>query len=224
VEEQDEVEEQAEQICSICYDAVDGSKSCRFACCMHKSFHIECVQQANLPSLTAYPDCGTTPDTMPADPDVMAEGMTAIAAEFQSIAADLVRPRPTSSSMVWGYRGRSLRCARCRGTQLAEVPSDEREALFAELCANDDGEPDVEGASKRAQFLSLLATESAGAPAHPTSSFHSPFAGRGGECGCVDSRGTRRFHPSGAAKQQPRRMRWAQRRCTPSSRRVLGIA
>jgi hypothetical protein len=73
---------------------LDDSKSCRFACCMQKSFHIDCVQQANLPSLAACPDCGTTPDTMPADPDVMAEGMTAIAAEFQSIAADLVRPPP----------------------------------------------------------------------------------------------------------------------------------
>ena len=63
---------------------------------MQKSFHIDCVQQANLPSLAACPDCacGTAPDTMPADPDVMAEGMTAIAAEFQSIAADLVRPPP----------------------------------------------------------------------------------------------------------------------------------
>jgi hypothetical protein len=105
VEEQ--VEEEAEQICPICYDAVlDDSKSCRFACCMQKSFHIDCVQQANLPSLAACPDCGTTPDTMPADPDVMAEGMTAIAAEFQSIAADLVRPHPTctSFSMVCGQR------------------------------------------------------------------------------------------------------------------------
>jgi len=63
-------------------------------CCMQKSFHIDCVQQANLPSLTACPYCGTAPDTMPADPDVMAEGMMAIAAEFQSIAADLVRPPP----------------------------------------------------------------------------------------------------------------------------------
>jgi len=61
---------------------------------MQKSFHIDCVQQANLPSLAACRDCGTAPDTMPADPDVMAEGMTAIAAEFQSIAADLVRPPP----------------------------------------------------------------------------------------------------------------------------------
>ena len=49
---------------------------------MQKSFHIDCVQQANLPSLATCPDCGTAPDTMPADPDVMAEGMTAIAAEF----------------------------------------------------------------------------------------------------------------------------------------------
>ena len=73
---------------------------------MQKSFHIDCVQQANLPSLAACPDCGTAPDTMPADPDVMAEGMTAIAAEFQSIAADLVRPHPTctSFSMVCGQR------------------------------------------------------------------------------------------------------------------------
>ena len=58
------------------------------------------------------------------------------------------------------------------------MPADEREALFDELCANDDGEPDAEGASKRAQFLSLLATESAGAPAHPTSSFPSPSAAK----------------------------------------------
>ena len=100
MEEHGEVEEEAEQICPICYDAVlDDSKSCRFACCMQKSFHIDCVQQANLPSLAACPDCSTAPDTMPADPDVMAEGMTAIAAEFQSIAADLVRPHPTNS--VW---------------------------------------------------------------------------------------------------------------------------
>ena len=155
---------------------------------MQKSFHIDCVLQANLPSLAACPDCGTTPDTMPADPDVMAEGMTAIAAEFQSIAADLVRPRPTSFSMVCGQRGRSLRCARCWRTQLAEVPADEREALFAKLGADDDGELDGEGASKRAQFLNLLATESAGASAHPTSSFPSPCAGRGCECGCGDSR------------------------------------
>jgi hypothetical protein len=69
---------------------------------MQKSFHIDCVQQANLSSLAACPYCGIAPDTMPADPDVMAEGMTAIAAEFQSIAADLVRPRPTSFSMVCG--------------------------------------------------------------------------------------------------------------------------
>ena len=80
---------------------------------MQKSFHIDCVQQANLPSLAACPDCGTALDTMPADLDVLAEGMTAIAAEFQSTAADLVRPRPTSFSMVCGQRGRSLRCARC---------------------------------------------------------------------------------------------------------------
>ena len=101
-----EVEEEAEQICPICYDAVDGSRSCHFACYMQKSYHIDCVQRANLPSLAACPDCGTTPDTMPADPDVMAEGMTAIAAEFQSIAADLVRPHPTctSFSMVCGQR------------------------------------------------------------------------------------------------------------------------
>ena len=93
VEEQHgEVEEEAEQICPICSDAVDDSKSCHFACCMHTSFHIDCVQQANLPSLAACPDCGTTPDIMPADPDVTAEGMTAMAAEFQSIAAELVRP------------------------------------------------------------------------------------------------------------------------------------
>ena len=71
---------------------------------MQKSYHIDCVQRANLPSLAACPDCSTAPDTMPADPDVMAEGMTAIAAEFQSIAADLVRPRPTSFSMVCGQR------------------------------------------------------------------------------------------------------------------------
>jgi hypothetical protein len=37
VEEHGEVEEEAEQICPICYDAVDGSKSCRFACCMQKN-------------------------------------------------------------------------------------------------------------------------------------------------------------------------------------------
>ena len=73
MEEHGEVEEEAEQICPICYDAVDDSKSCRFACCMQKSFHIDCVQQANLPSLAACPDCGTT---MPADPDVIAEGLT----------------------------------------------------------------------------------------------------------------------------------------------------
>ena len=48
---------------------------------------------------------------------------------------------------------------------MAEVPADEREALFAKLGADDDGELDGEGASKRAQFLSLLATESAGASA-----------------------------------------------------------
>jgi hypothetical protein len=104
-EEHGEVEEEAEQICPICYDAVDGSKSCRFTCCIQKSFHIDCVQQANLPSLAACSDCDTTPDTMPADRDVMAEGMTAIAAEFRSIAADLVRPYPTSFSMVCGQRG-----------------------------------------------------------------------------------------------------------------------
>ena len=70
---------------------------------MQKFFHIDCVQRANLPSLAACPYCGTAPNTiLPADPDVMAEGMTAIAAEFQSIAADLVRPRPTSFSMVCG--------------------------------------------------------------------------------------------------------------------------
>ena len=113
---------------------LDDSKSCRFAWCIQKSFHIDCVQQANLPSLATCSDRGTAPDTMPVDPDVMAEGMTAVAAEFQSIAAELVRPRPTSSSMVCGQRGRSLRCARCRRTQLAEVPADEREALFVELC------------------------------------------------------------------------------------------
>jgi hypothetical protein len=93
---------------------------------MQKSFHIDCVQsQANLPSLAACPDCGTTPDTMPADPGVMAEGMTVVAADFQSIAAGLVRPNPTSFSMVCGQRGRSLRCARCWRTQLHVV---EREA------------------------------------------------------------------------------------------------
>ena len=81
-EEHGEIEEEAEQICPICSDAVDDNKSCRFACCMQNSFHIECVQQANLPSLAACPDCGTAPDTMPADPDVTAKGMTAIATEF----------------------------------------------------------------------------------------------------------------------------------------------
>jgi hypothetical protein len=63
VEEQGEVEEEAEKICSICSDAVDDSKSCRFACWMYTSFRSDYVQQANLPSLTACPDCGTTPDT-----------------------------------------------------------------------------------------------------------------------------------------------------------------
>jgi hypothetical protein len=70
VEEHGEVEEEAEKICLICYDAVDGSKSCRFACCMRcgRSFHIDCVQRANLPSLVARPDCGTAPNTiLPAD-------------------------------------------------------------------------------------------------------------------------------------------------------------
>ena len=106
MEEHGKVEEKAEQICPICYDAVlDDSKSCRFACCMQKSFHIDCVQQANLPSLATCSDRGTAPDTMPVDPDVMAEGMTAVAAEFQSIAADQVRPRPTSFSMVCGQTG-----------------------------------------------------------------------------------------------------------------------
>jgi hypothetical protein len=109
---------------------------------MQKSLHIDCVQQANLPSLAACPDCGTTPDTMPSDPDVMAEDMTAIATEFQSIAAELVRPSPTSVSMVCDERGRSLRCTRCWRTQLARVLADEREALFAKLCADDDDEPD----------------------------------------------------------------------------------
>ena len=90
-EEQEEVEEEVEQICPICYNTVDDSKSCCFACCMQKSFHIDYVQHANLPSLVACPDCGTAPDTMPADPDVMAEGITAIATEFQGIAAELVR-------------------------------------------------------------------------------------------------------------------------------------
>jgi hypothetical protein len=33
-EEHGEVEEEAEQICPICYDAVGDSKSYRFACCM----------------------------------------------------------------------------------------------------------------------------------------------------------------------------------------------
>jgi hypothetical protein len=31
VEEHGEVEEEAEKICPICYDAMDGSKSCHFA-------------------------------------------------------------------------------------------------------------------------------------------------------------------------------------------------
>ena len=34
MEEQGEVEEEAEQICPICYDAMDDSKSCHFACCI----------------------------------------------------------------------------------------------------------------------------------------------------------------------------------------------
>jgi hypothetical protein len=39
---------------------------------------------------------------------------------------------------------------------LVEVPADERGALFAELCANDYGEPDAEGASKLTRLARRL--------------------------------------------------------------------
>jgi hypothetical protein len=127
-----EVEEEAEQICPICYDAVNDSESCHFACCMQKSFHIACVQHANISSLVVCLDCGTTPDTTLADPDVMAEGMTAtaIATEFQSIVAELVRHRAsTVASGVVAVARAAATHGLGGGTDLARVQLKGREKV-----------------------------------------------------------------------------------------------